>query len=44
MHFAFPINFYPEYLLRLIMFDIEWLGNSLLPDFKIRKSFSRDGQ
>jgi hypothetical protein len=23
IHFAFPINFHPEYLLRLIMFDVE---------------------
>jgi hypothetical protein len=26
------------------MFDAERLGNPLLPDFKIRKSFSRNGQ
>ena len=26
------------------MFDAERLGNSLLPDFKIGKRFSRDGQ
>ncbi len=44
IHFAFPINLLPEYLLGLIMFDAERLGNSLLPDFKIGKRFSRDGQ